>query len=245
MGDIRDYDVKVVKQLVSEKNYPELAKYMKEHGLVIKGEKVKSKNIEWLESNKQLYDLMQYIKKIVINSSYGSLLNCSCVVYDFRLGSSTTLTGRLVTKHMAERINDYTIKKCIYTGGILIGGDTDSEKFDTKHTICDANGVIKQIDVEDLYKSCNGFWIDERTGKEYGFTTSKVLGYDDTKGCERFFGIRYVYRHKTRKKKWEIEDAEGNVVTVTEDHSCMVERDGKLISVKPRDITTDDILISL
>ena len=127
MVDIRDYDVKVVKQLVSEKNYPELAKYMKEHGLVIKGGKVKSKNIEWLESNQKLYDLMQYIKKIVINSSYGSLLNCSCVVYDFRLGASTTLTGRLVTKHMAERINDYTIKKCIHTGGTLIGGDTDSE----------------------------------------------------------------------------------------------------------------------
>ena len=245
MADIRDYDVKVVKQLVSEKNYPELAKYMKEHGLVIKDGKVKSKNTEWLENNQKLYDLSQYVKKICCNSAYGGLLQSSCIAYDFRLGSSTTLTGRLVTKHMAERINDYTIKKCIYTGGTLIGGDTDSEKFDTKHTICDANGVIKQIEVEDLYKSCNGFWIDERTGKEYGFTTSKVLGYDDTKGCERFFGIRYVYRHKTRKKKWEIEDAEGNVVTVTEDHSCMVERDGKLISVKPRDITTDDILISL
>ena len=129
MADIRDYDVKVVKQLVSEKNYPELAKYMKEHGLFIKGGKVKSKNAEWLENNQKLYDLSQYVKKICCNSAYGGLLQSSCIAYDFRLGSSTTLTGRLVTKHMAERINDYTIKKRIYTGGTLIGGDTDSNYF--------------------------------------------------------------------------------------------------------------------
>ena len=102
MADIRDYDVKVVKQLVSEKNYPELAKYMKEHGLVIKGGKVKSKNTEWLESNQKLFDLQQYVSKIYLNSAYGATLSESCIAYDFRFGSSTTLTGRLVTKHRAE-----------------------------------------------------------------------------------------------------------------------------------------------
>ena len=61
---------------------------------------------------------------------------------------------------------------------------------------------------------------------------------------EAFYsGFNYVYRHKTNKDKWEITSEEGQSIIVTDDHSCMVERDGKLLEVKPSEILEDDILL--
>jgi len=57
--------------------------------------------------------------------------------------------------------------------------------------------------------------------------------------------IDYVYRHKVEKEMFEIEDEYGNIVTVTEDHSVMIERDGKFLEIKPTEILDTDLLIGL
>jgi intein/homing endonuclease len=51
-------------------------------------------------------------------------------------------------------------------------------------------------------------------------------------------------KHKVKKKFYKI-TVNGNEIVLTEDHSLIVERDGKIISVKPQDVIEDDIFINI
>jgi len=61
---------------------------------------------EVIEAKKQAdyYDMLQGVRKVLLNSAYGATLNPYCRFYDQRLGSSTTDTGRYITTHMIETI---------------------------------------------------------------------------------------------------------------------------------------------
>lgn len=78
------------------------------------------------------WKMMQQIRKILLNSLYGALLNKHCRFYDKRLGQSVTLTGRSVTKHMASKINEVLVGEYKETDGVIIYGDTDSVMFSAK-----------------------------------------------------------------------------------------------------------------
>jgi intein/homing endonuclease len=98
--------------------------------------------------------------------------------------------------------------------------------------------------IEELYEKCESY--TENEDKEYGHDNDMmVMSYDESRDEPYMGHFDYVYRHKVSKDLYEIEDDNGNVVTVTEDHSVMVERDGKLIEMKPADIQEADIIISL
>jgi intein/homing endonuclease len=71
------------------------------------------------------------------------------------------------------------------------------------------------------------------------------MSYDEDIDEPYFGHTEYIYRHKVTKDLYEIEDELGNIITVTEDHSVMIERDGKLMDVKPMSILESDILISI
>jgi len=51
--------------------------------------------------------------------------------------------------------------------------------------------------------------------------------------------IKAIYRHRTKKRKFKVTLESGKSVIVTEDHSIMVMRDGKLTAVKPEEINVD------
>lgn len=84
------------------------------------------------------WKMMQQIRKILLNSLYGALLNKHCRFYDKRLGQSVTLTGRSVTKHMASKINEVFTGNYAETGGVIVYGDTDSVMFSAKQPLIDA-----------------------------------------------------------------------------------------------------------
>lgn len=100
------------------------------------------------------WKMMQQIRKILLNSLYGALLNKHCRFYDKRLGQSVTLTGRSITKHMASTINEVLTGTYDHTGGVIIYGDTDSVMFSAKKKFQD-EGVAFDWDtrenVIDLY----------------------------------------------------------------------------------------------
>jgi DNA polymerase elongation subunit (family B) len=75
------------------------------------------------------WDKRQLVKKINLNSLYGALLNPYCRFSDKRLGQSTTLSGRTITKHMASYINKIITGEYDYEGDSIIYGDTDSCYF--------------------------------------------------------------------------------------------------------------------
>jgi DNA polymerase elongation subunit (family B) len=72
------------------------------------------------------WDKRQLVKKINLNSLYGALLNQGCRFYDKRIGQSTTLTGRCITRHMGAKTNEVIAGDYDYKGPSIIYGDTDS-----------------------------------------------------------------------------------------------------------------------
>ena len=78
---------------------------------------------------KSFWDKRQLVKKINLNSLYGAILNPGCRFYDGRIGQSTTLTGRVIAKHMDATVNECSTGKRDYVGESIIYGDTDSVYF--------------------------------------------------------------------------------------------------------------------
>jgi intein/homing endonuclease len=140
---------------------------------------------------------------------------------------------------MASKTNEVITGDYDHYGRSIVYGDTDSEISTTRHL---TNFGEKTI--EDLFNSCKEFWKDK--DKEYAYDPELMVMTYDEDIDEPYMGhTEYIYRHKVSKDLYEIEDELGNVITVTEDHSVMVERNGFLIDVKPVDILESDIMISI
>ena len=186
---------------------------------------------------KAFWDKRQLVKKINLNSLYGAILNPHCRFFDHRIGQSTTLTGRIIAKHMDAHVNESITGKYDYVGDAIIYGD--SVTGDTM--IRTDNG---QISIAELYNQCQQH---ERNGeKEYGVQSfAKVVGFNAFEDSPVMSEISYVMRHKTKKKIYEITLENGKSVKVTQDHSIMVDRDGFLLEVKPTEILESDLIICL
>ena len=81
------------------------------------------------DAEKAFWDKRQLVKKINLNSLYGAILNPGCRFFDKRIGQSTTLTGRMITKHMGAETNKMLTGEYDHTGDTIIYGDTDSVYF--------------------------------------------------------------------------------------------------------------------
>jgi DNA polymerase elongation subunit (family B) len=77
----------------------------------------------------EYYDKRQLVRKILLNSAYGALLNEHCRFYDKRIGQSVTLSGRQIVKHMMSQINEVVEGKYTHEGNAIVYGDTDSCYF--------------------------------------------------------------------------------------------------------------------
>ena len=77
----------------------------------------------------EYWDKRQLVKKILLNSLYGAILNPGCRFFDKRIGQSTTLTGRTIVKHMSAEVNKTITGVYDHVGEAMIYGDTDSCYF--------------------------------------------------------------------------------------------------------------------
>ena len=75
------------------------------------------------------WDKRQLVRKILLNSAYGALLNKHCRYWDKRIGQSVTLSGRTIVKHQLAKINECTTGIYDHLGESIIYGDTDSGYF--------------------------------------------------------------------------------------------------------------------
>jgi DNA polymerase elongation subunit (family B) len=92
----------------------------------------------------EYYDKRQLVRKILLNSAYGALLNEHCRFYDKRIGQSVTLSGRQIVRHMMSTINETVTGEYNHEGPAIVYGDTDSCYFS-------AYPILKpQIDSGDL-----------------------------------------------------------------------------------------------
>jgi DNA polymerase elongation subunit (family B) len=81
------------------------------------------------DEDRAFWDKRQLVKKINLNSLYGAILNPGCRFFDKRIGQSTTLTGRIIARHMDAYINECIFGEYDHTGESIIYGDTDSCYF--------------------------------------------------------------------------------------------------------------------
>jgi DNA polymerase elongation subunit (family B) len=81
------------------------------------------------DSDREYWDKRQLVRKILLNSAYGALLNEHCRFYDKRIGQSVTLSGRQITKHMMSQINECIAGEYNHEGDAIVYGDTDSCYF--------------------------------------------------------------------------------------------------------------------
>jgi DNA polymerase elongation subunit (family B) len=83
----------------------------------------------------EYYDKRQLVRKILLNSAYGALLNEHCRFYDKRIGQSVTLSGRQIVKHMMSIINETVEGIYSHEGNAIVYGDTDSCYFTAYTTL--------------------------------------------------------------------------------------------------------------
>ena len=141
MTEVIEYDIKKLKELVSSGNVDEIKKFMKDNDLELSNDgRIISKHIKYFKEQVEYYDLEQYVRKIFLNSFYGFLLQSNSLIYDFRLGSSTTLSGRKVVQHLTSKANELMIGEYTVHGHCQTYNDTDSvycsignDEFRQKH----------------------------------------------------------------------------------------------------------------
>lgn len=121
-----EYDIKKLEELVSNADINGIKAFMVENHLMLNDNIIESVDKTYFSEQAAFYDLEQYVKKIQLNSSYGALLNNSSVFYDFRLGSSTTLSGRKVWQNLSAGANLAILGKYEANGEAQKYGDTDS-----------------------------------------------------------------------------------------------------------------------
>ena len=116
-GTIFSYENKAVVPGLLERWYAERKELQK-----------KKKDAE-TDEDKAFWDKRQLVKKINLNSLYGAILNPYCRFFDKRIGQSTTLTGRIIARHMDAYINECIFGEYDHVGKSIIYGDTDSCYF--------------------------------------------------------------------------------------------------------------------
>jgi len=85
--------------------------------------------------DREYWDKRQLVRKILLNSAYGALLNEHCRFYDKRIGQSVTLSGRQIVKHMMSTINETVEGIYSHEGNAIVYGDTDSCYFTAYPTL--------------------------------------------------------------------------------------------------------------
>ena len=208
------------------------------------------------------YALLENAYKVCANAGYGSSANEHFYFFLPKLASDITGECRNLTQTMWHNLEEFfhetlwkrkdiqeqfgfeldeTKHDWYREQPISVYSDTDSTSFDT--ILKTSNG---QCTIEDLFnESLNENGIEDITnsGHEIVKCNDDVLNWTKEKGLN-FVPIKWIMRHKVSKPMFKITTKSGKTITVTEDHSCIVFRNGEQIAIKAKDINkeTDKIL---
>jgi DNA polymerase elongation subunit (family B) len=122
-------DIDKLQLLIKNGCWEEIEKFAAVNDLKIVAGKLYPLDAEACDYAVEYWDKKQHVTKIKLNSLYGALLNKGCRFEDSRIGQSTTLTGRAITKHMTEEVNAMIEGERNHLGRSVIYNDTDSVYF--------------------------------------------------------------------------------------------------------------------
>jgi len=198
------------------------------------------------EKNKdyKLIQLKEFTIKKVLASTYGVFGFIGFRFFDNDIANSITRSGRDLLTFMRD--------VAIEEGYTVLSGDSVDKKSIIKIALPERkennwfisngrryhfNSIYKKITIENLF---NNYKQDKiYVGDKEIIDLSKKNIYTNTlnkTGHITNSTISKIIRHKTNKKRFRITTATGKQVIVTEDHSCIVNRNGKRIVIKPKEI---------
>lgn len=177
----------------------------------------------------KLYDQYQYAMKILINSLYGALGTNTFRYYKLDMAEAITLTGQLMAMYIGDKVNAFLAKLTNAQKDFIIAGDTDSVTGETMIRTEEGAFSIEEIFIEAIRQ------LEER-GEKIVVTKNgaevipvdflKALTIQDSKLVYK--PVKYVMCHEVNKPLHKVKTKRGNEVTVTEDHSLMMYKNGKL-----------------
>ena len=213
-------------------------------GVMFKHEKLKIEAVNEQEKTKQqhleiLAFTKQLVLKLAINGLYGSLAQQHFSMFNEKYAQAITMNGRVFILHMSRYIQNALNN--LIPGDYGIYNDTDSVVGDTIINTTEGN-----LKIEDFYNITSGevdILGEDNYVKNISHLNIKAESLNvETEMVEKK-KIKYIMAHKVKKRMYKITH-QGKSVTVTEDHSVIVYRDGKYQSVKPKNITRNDYVIN-
>ena len=192
------------------------------------------------ESKESLYNTEQLVSKTLINALYGALANKYFPLFNDEMAAAITGNGRYFIRKLANYIEDELQRLLPCEEKYIVYGDTDSV---LGSTIIRTNKG--EIPIESIYDSSDGF-IEIRGEDNFikhlprGLTSASV----DSDKQLQYNNINYIMKHKVKKRMFRV-TCNGDEVTITEDHSLMVIRDGVLVETKPTDLKGSDKLVKI
>jgi len=181
-------------------------------------------------------DTQQMSVKLLLNSLYGAMGNAYFRYFDLRIAEAITVTGQMVIQ-WAERAVNAKMNSLLKTKAIdyTVAIDTDSV---VGSTIINVNG--KSISISDYFDSCTGNIIKEdHYNEDYvKITPPDLTPSISSSGVLEYKPVKYVMAHKVKKTLFKITNSNGESVTVTEDHSIIVQDKTSLVisDIKPTNL---------
>ena len=197
--------------------------------------------INILESETERLSSLEQAVKIVLNSGYGSLGANQFRWYDETIAEGITTTGQVAIKYITKKINEYVAKEIGIPGyDATVSSDTDSTLANTI-----LNTSIGDISIGDLYDQYTDETLELKTNKDSVRTLTKLIKSASFDGDKVVYNdIKYIMKHKVKKRMFRIKSKD-NYVDVTEDHSVIINRNDKVMSIKPIDIIKGDKIIEI
>jgi len=227
--------------------------------LIRERKRYKNEMFKAIENNNHMlaerYNNWQFTYKVLTNSLYGGIANQYFRLFHFPSAETITASGREIVTMGAYHIHQYLNKM-----RDAHKMDIEPYEFDTRFLDADVlenivygdsvdeNTKINTeqypdgIPIKDLFERHKEYKLMNYIGREYIFANDKVLTYEDSDVVYK--PINNMSRHKVNKPMYRIRTESGKELIVTEDHSIMVERDGKLIQVKPNEILDSDLVLT-
>ena len=171
-----------------------------------------------------------------MNSLYGAVANQYFIYFIAAMAEAITTSGQLSVKTAEKYVNEY-LNKVLGADNVdyTVYMDTDSVVGSTKIVVNEEEKTI-----EDFYNSIvsphfikrddfNEDYIIDLSGNKFLASSVNINSNIETKP------IKYIMKHKVKKRLYKISLSNGKSVTVTEDHSIVAKnkKTGKLISIPP------------
>ena len=189
------------------------------------------------ENISKLEDTEQMTAKLNINSIYGALGSEYFILYNPDLAEAITSYGRYQIRDIGYYVRD-EIKEKFNTDISVSLNDTDSVVGDSMIY----SKKYGKIAIQEYFEIIQGV-LQVRQKDDFVIHISeddKILSMNKNEKVE-YKKVTYIKKHKVKKRMYKIKVIDKSV-TVTEDHSIIVKRNNKIISIKPFEIQKTDMI---